>query len=128
MTAESSSAAIILLSSHFGYSLSTTHVATGSILGTGVGKKGATVRWNVAGRMATAWLFTLPLAGLVGAGSYALANGIGGTGGVLVVLLLLVAICAVIYLRSRGNKVSHDNVNSEWAGSVAPAEPVPAGV
>ena len=41
MAAESSSAAVILLSSHFGYSLSTTHVATGSILGTGVGKKGA---------------------------------------------------------------------------------------
>lgn len=53
--------------SHFGYSLSTTHVATGSILGSGIGKKGATVRWNVAGRMATAWLFTLPAAGLVGA-------------------------------------------------------------
>jgi len=60
MAAESSSAAIILLSSHFGYSLSTTHVATGSIIGTGLGKKGAEVRWNVAGRMATAWLFTPP--------------------------------------------------------------------
>ena len=87
MAAESSSAAVILLSSHFGYSLSTTHVATGSILGTGLGKKGAEVRWNVAGRMATAWLFTLPAAGLVGAGGYALADGIGGTAGVIVVLV-----------------------------------------
>ena len=59
MAAESASAATILLSSHFGYSLSTTHVATGSILGTGVGKRGAEVRWGVAGRMATAWLVTL---------------------------------------------------------------------
>ena len=75
IAAESSSAAVILLSSHFGYSLSTTHVATGSILGTGVGKKGAEVRWSVAGRMATAWLFTLPAAGLVGAGSYGIAHG-----------------------------------------------------
>src|ERR1700734_937329 len=55
MAAESASAAVILLSSSFGYSLSTTHVATGSIIGTGLGKKGAEVRWNVAGRMATAW-------------------------------------------------------------------------
>ena len=70
MAAESSSAAIILLSSHFGYSLSTTHVATGSILGVGVGKKGADVRWNVAGRMATAWVFTLPSAAIVGAVTY----------------------------------------------------------
>ena len=82
MAAESSSAAVILLSSHFGYSLSTTHVATGSILGTGLGRKGAEVRWGVAGRMATAWLLTLPAAGAVGAGSYAIAHLIGGDLGV----------------------------------------------
>ena len=84
MAAESASAAIILLSSSFGYSLSTTHVATGSIIGTGLGKKGAEVRWNVAGRMATAWLFTLPSAAIVGAAAEALAHGIGGTLGVMV--------------------------------------------
>src|SRR5262249_56099150 len=60
MAAESSSAAVILLSSHFGYSLSTTHVATGSIIGTGIGKKGAEVRWGVPRRMAPASLLTLP--------------------------------------------------------------------
>jgi len=121
MAAESSSAAIILLSSHFGYSLSTTHVATGSILGTGVGKKGARVRWGVAGRMATAWLFTLPAAGLVGAGAYGLAHVIGGTAGVVVVLVLLLAVSGGIYYRSRSSAVGHDNVNAEWTGSVAPA-------
>jgi PiT family inorganic phosphate transporter len=126
MAAESSSAAVILLSSHFGYSLSTTHVATGSILGTGLGKKGAEVRWNVAGRMATAWLFTLPLAGLVGAGGFELAHGIGGTGGVIVDLVILIAVAGTIYFRSRKTAVSHDNVNAEWTGTVAPAEPVPA--
>ena len=123
MAAESSSAAVILLSSHFGYSLSTTHVATGSILGTGVGKKGAVVRWGVAGRMATAWLITLPAAGLVGAGSYALAHAIGGTGGVIVDLVILVAVAAFIYLKSRKTAVSHANVNAEWTGSVAPPTP-----
>jgi PiT family inorganic phosphate transporter len=114
MAAESASAAVILLSSHFGYSLSTTHVATGSILGTGLGKKGAAVRWNVAARMATAWLFTLPIAGAVGAGSYGIANGIGGTPGVLVVLILLLAVAGGIYAKSRGNAVGHDNVNADW--------------
>jgi PiT family inorganic phosphate transporter len=117
MAAESSSAAIILLSSHFGYSLSTTHVATGSILGTGLGKKGASIRWKVAGRMATAWLFTLPAAGLVGAAGYGLANIIGGTAGVTVVLAILIAVALTIYLRSRKSAVSHENVNAEWTGS-----------
>jgi PiT family inorganic phosphate transporter len=121
MAAESSSAAVILLSSHFGYSLSTTHVATGSILGSGVGKKGAEVRWGVAGRMATAWLFTLPLAALVGAASYGIAKGIGGDPGIFVVLLILIGIAGTIYLRSRKDKVGHDNVNAEWTGSGGPA-------
>jgi PiT family inorganic phosphate transporter len=122
MAAESSSAAIILLSASFGYSLSTTHVATGSIIGTGVGKKGADVRWGVAGRMASAWLLTLPCSALVGAGAYALANAIGGSLGVIVDLLLLVALSGIIYWRSRSSKVDHSNVNAEWEGTVVPAE------
>jgi PiT family inorganic phosphate transporter len=127
MAAESASAATILLSSHFGYSLSTTHVATGSILGTGLGKKGAEVRWSVAGRMAVAWLFTLPLAGLVGAGAYAAADGIGGSFGVAVVFVVLVALAALFYLRSRKTAVHAGNVNDEWAGSVAPPVKEPVG-
>jgi len=126
MAAESASAAIILLSSNFGYSLSTTHVATGSIIGTGLGKKGAEVRWNVAGRMATAWIFTLPSAALVGAGADALARAIGGTAGVIVDLLILLAVVAVIYWRSRATRVDHNNVNDEWSGGVTPAERQPA--
>ena len=120
MGAESASAAIILLSSHFGYSLSTTHVATGSILGVGVGKKGADVRWNVAGRMATAWLFTLPCAALVGAGCEALAKAIHGLPGVLVALAILIAIATLVFIRARKNRVGRDNVNEEWTGSGAP--------
>jgi inorganic phosphate transporter, PiT family len=126
MAAESASAAVILLSSSFGYSLSTTHVATGSIIGTGLGKKGAEVRWNVAGRMATAWVFTLPSAALVGAGAYGLAHGVGGTVGVVVDLIVLAALSALIYYRSRSSKVDHNNVNAEWTGEAAPAEHEPA--
>jgi inorganic phosphate transporter, PiT family len=126
MAAESASAAVILLSSSFGYSLSTTHVATGSIIGTGLGKKGADVRWNVAGRMATAWVFTLPSAALVGCGAYALAHAVGGTIGVIIDLIILLAVVAVIYWRSRGTKVDHKNVNDDWQGGGAPAEPEPA--
>ena len=122
MAAESASAAIILLSSSFGYSLSTTHVATGSIIGTGLGKKGAEVRWNVAGRMATAWIFTLPSAGVVGAIAYWIANGIGGTFGVVVDVIILAAIGGFIFWRSRATKVDHNNVNAEWTGGVAPAD------
>ena len=104
--------------------VSTTHVAaTGSIIGTGLGKRGAEVRWNVAGRMATAWVFTLPCAAAVGAGAEFLAKAIHGSPGVIVVLIILAAIAGTIYWRSRKNKVDHTNVNEESTGSVAPAEP-----
>jgi inorganic phosphate transporter, PiT family len=120
--AESSSAAVILLSTHFGYSLSTTQVATGSILGCGLGKKGAQVRWHVAARMGVAWIITLPSAGLMGATSYFIANGVGGTAGILVDMVILIAISAGIYWRSRRTSVNRKNVNSEWTGTVAPSE------
>jgi PiT family inorganic phosphate transporter len=120
LAAESASAATILLSSSFGYSLSTTHVATGSILGTGVGKKGAEVRWNVAGRMATAWVLTLPSAGVVGALAFKAADGIGGRAGVSVIFVVLAAASTGFYLRSRRTAVNPGNVNAEWTGSVAP--------
>ncbi|OIN79295.1 inorganic phosphate transporter family protein [Mycobacterium malmoense] len=118
MAAETSSAAVILLSAHFGYALSTTQVATGSVLGSGVGKPGAEVRWGVAGRMATAWLVTLPLAGLVGAITYWIVHLIGGYPGAIVGFSLLVAVSAVIYMRSRRAPIDHTNVNAEWEGSL----------
>ncbi|MCA1006071.1 inorganic phosphate transporter [Rhodococcus hoagii] len=128
MAAESSSAAIILTSSHLGLPLSTTHVATGSILGTGLGRRGAEVRWGVAGRMAVAWLITLPSAGIVGAICWALAHLIGGLPGVLVVFALLVALSVFMYLRSRRQPIDPTNVNAEWEDGLAPgAEDVDAG-
>jgi PiT family inorganic phosphate transporter len=75
--------------------------------------------------MATAWLFTLPSAGVVGALSYWLAHGIGGSLGVIILLAVLAGLSGAIYLRSRANKVDHNNVNDEWSGRVAPSEPEP---
>ncbi len=86
---------------------------------------GADVRWNVAGRMATAWVFTLPSAAVVGAAAYGLAYGIGGTAGVIIDLVILAALSGLIYWRSRATKVDHNNVNSQWTGGVSP-EKVPA--
>ncbi|MEV8322001.1 inorganic phosphate transporter [Kitasatospora sp. NPDC056731] len=125
MAAESASAAVILCSTDFGYSLSTTHVATGSILGSGVGRSGAVVRWQLARRMVTAWLLTLPASALAGAVAYWAANGIGGTAGVVVIVGALVAASAAFFAASRHPAVTPENVNAVWTGSVTP-EPVKA--
>ncbi|MFC4375914.1 anion permease [Nocardia halotolerans] len=116
LSAESTSAAIILTSAHFGLPLSTTQTATGAILGTGLGK-GAEVRWSVMGRMVVAWLLTLPAAGIVGAICWAIAHLIGGLAGVLVVFAVLVGGALGIYLYSRRTPVGHHNVNDEWAAA-----------
>lgn len=100
--------ATILASSHLGFGLSTTHVSTGSILGSGVGREGAEVRWSVARRMVFAWVLTLPAAGLVGGLSALVAE--QGTAGVIILLVLLAAACTVIWAFSRRHKVDHENV------------------
>ena len=66
-TAETTSAAVILTSTHLGLPLSTTQVCTGSIFGAGAGRRLASVHWGVAGRIVLAWSFTLPAAAVVGA-------------------------------------------------------------
>ncbi|HNM84119.1 MAG TPA: inorganic phosphate transporter [Mycobacterium sp.] len=129
LAAEASSAAIILSSSAAGMALSTTHVATGSILGSGVGKPGAEVRWAVAGRMAVAWLVTLPAAALMGALSFWLAHGVAAVTtdliGSLLIFAILVGLSTFIWWRAQQQKVDHTNVNADWdasTNSVVPAE------
>jgi inorganic phosphate transporter, PiT family len=124
--AQSASAVVILASSHLGLALSTTHVATGSILGSGVGRPGAQVRWRVAGRMVAAWLITLPAAAVVGAVMWWIADLVGGLAGAIVVVILLLVFAACMYWRSRKEPVDQNNVNDEWEGA-PPVERVPAG-
>lgn len=136
MAAETSSAAIILTSSHFGMALSTTHVATGSIMGTGIGRQGAKVRWSVAGRMALAWLITLPCSALVGAACWLLAHWVGvftsDLLGVLVAFAVLLVLSGYIFASSRKQPVNPDNVNADWDeggdGPTPAAEPTAADV
>lgn len=122
MAAEAASAAAILSSSHLGMALSTTHVATGSILGSGLGRKGATVRWGVAGRMIVAWMITLPAAGLVGAVCWWISHTLGGYLGVGVVFAGLVAAALGMFLRSRRTAINAGNVNADWDGGLIPAD------
>jgi len=122
--AEASSAAVILASSHLGFALSTTHVATGSVLGTGVGKAGAEVRWRIAARLVAAWVITLPSAGLVAFLVWHLADVIGGFGGAVAIFVLLLLASGAMFLRSRRQIVDHRNVTDEWPDSQSASAPV----
>jgi PiT family inorganic phosphate transporter len=72
--AETSSAAVIWTASTLGYPISTTQTITASIMGSGASGGLSAVKWGVAGNIVWAWLLTIPAAGLVAAGAYALIH------------------------------------------------------
>ena len=72
--AETTAATVITVASHFGMPVSTTHVISSAILGVGSSDRLKTVRWGVARSIATAWVLTLPAAGLTAALAYLILN------------------------------------------------------
>ena len=69
----------VMLASAYVYAapISTTHVITSSVMGVGATRRVSAVRWGVAGNIATAWVLTLPAAGLVAALVYTIIRPIG---------------------------------------------------
>jgi PiT family inorganic phosphate transporter len=126
-SAESAATAVILTSAKLGFPLSTTQVCSGAIVGAGVGRRLAEVRWGTAGRMALAWLVTLPAAGAVG-GLAASAVVFGGTPGTILIILAALAVAAVIVVLSRRNPVDAQNVNDAPKSATSPAEDTGPGV
>ncbi|MDL5203758.1 inorganic phosphate transporter [Streptomyces sp. ALI-76-A] len=120
--AETASTTVILTSAHLGFALSTTQVASGSILGAGLGRRLAKVRWGVAGRMVIAWLVTLPAAALVGGVSAGVVKH-GGDAGTVAVALAGAAVAAGIVVLSRRNPVHANNVNDTHEVAVRAVEP-----
>ena len=68
--AETGGAAAILVATHYGIPVSTTHTITGAIVGVGVTHSARAVRWGVAGRIVWAWVLTIPAAAVMAALSY----------------------------------------------------------
>ena len=118
-SAEATSTAVILSSTHLGLPLSTTQVCTGAIFGAGAGRRLASVHWGMAGRILLAWTFTLPAAAVVGAAASWLAA--TGTAGVIVVAVTAIALASGIYVASRRNPVTATNVNDAVVDDMAPS-------
>jgi PiT family inorganic phosphate transporter len=87
-------ATVIMAASHVGFPLSTTHVISGAIMGTGAAKRVSAVRWGVAGNIVTAWVLTLPAAAAVGGLTYAVVALLGSedVGPITVTVALLAAL------------------------------------
>ncbi|PYY36792.1 inorganic phosphate transporter [Curtobacterium sp. MCJR17_055] len=106
--AETSSAATILVSSHLGFALSTTHVTSGSVIGSGLGKKLADVHWGVVGKIVVAWVITLPSAAVVGGLATWIAS--SSTIGLVVVAVLALVGGLTFAVLARRKPIGADDV------------------
>lgn len=113
--AETSTAVTILASSHLGFALSTTQVASGSVIGSGLGRRGSKVKWGTAGRIGIGWLLTLPASAAVGALLALLAR--LGEFGVLIGTVAGLLTLGIMFVVARRNEVSAHNVMSEVGGA-----------
>ena len=96
--AQTSCAAILWTTAHYGFPVSTTQTITGSVMGAGASRRFSAVRWGVAGNIAVAWVFTLPAAGLVGALMESVTKLPAGN---LIVFLLAGTIAAAAFIGRR---------------------------
>jgi PiT family inorganic phosphate transporter len=63
--AETASASMIGLATHFGIPVSTTHNISAAIMGVGAAKGLKAVKWSIVERMVWAWIMTIPITGLL---------------------------------------------------------------
>ncbi|CAB4930268.1 unannotated protein [freshwater metagenome] len=99
--AQGAGAAVLFSATSLGYPLSTTHVISGAVMGSGAAKSVSAVRWGIAGNILIAWILTLPAAALIGAAAYGFCAIFGDS----VAGPLLVTVCAIGFgLRVAGHR------------------------
>ena len=96
--AQTACASILWTTAHLGYPVSTTHVISGSVMGAGATRGLHAVRWGVAGNILVAWIFTIPMAGLVGAVMELITRVQGGG---LIVFAIAIAISWTAFMARR---------------------------
>jgi PiT family inorganic phosphate transporter len=70
VVAETAGAITLYLTEYLKIPVSTTHTIAGSIMGVGATKRLTAVRWGVTKDLMVAWILTIPVSALLGAGIY----------------------------------------------------------
>jgi PiT family inorganic phosphate transporter len=74
--AETAGALTLFGATHFGIPVSTTHTITGAIMGVGAIKGASAVKWGVTRKIFWAWILTIPISAMIGAGVYTILKAI----------------------------------------------------
>ncbi|HZG58121.1 inorganic phosphate transporter [Paenibacillus sp.] len=70
VSADVTSASVILAATVTGFPVSTTHVVTSGILGVGAAKRFRDVNWGVAGKIVMTWFITIPISAFLAGATY----------------------------------------------------------
>ena len=100
-SAETGAAIALFGSTAIGAPVSTTHTVAGAVSGVGAANRGTATNWSVFGRMAVAWLVTLPFAGVVGFLIWHLATLSNRTASVVIMTAIVVTLAAVLAVAVR---------------------------
>jgi len=103
--------------------LSTTQVVSGGVLGSGLGKANP-IHWNVIGQMLSAWVLTMPGAGVLGGVAWAIADlfGAHSNAGAIVICLLAALAAFGLWTLSKRNPVTAADLDRTNVSPVEEAE------
>lgn len=81
LASQGTSAAVVLTASALGMPVSTSHIISTSLMGSGASERVNKVRWHVAAEMATAWVLTIPATMAVAMLIFLASDGMQALGG-----------------------------------------------
>jgi PiT family inorganic phosphate transporter len=87
LASQLTTSAIVFAASALGMPVSTSHIVSTGLMGSGAAERVNKVRWHVAGEMATAWILTIPATMAVAAGMIFVGTAISAFGGNLASLI-----------------------------------------
>jgi PiT family inorganic phosphate transporter len=106
--AETVGAAIIQVATSWGLPVSTTHVVSGCVMGSGATRRLSAVRWGVARRIVWAWILTVPASAALAALAALLIKA-GPLAVTLAILVLGIAALALLVQRTRSKQPIGDS-------------------
>jgi PiT family inorganic phosphate transporter len=92
LASQAASTAVVVAASAFGMPVSTSHIISTALMGSGASERINKVRWHVAAEMATAWILTIPATMVVAILIFFAANALRQVSGSLVLIVPLLTL------------------------------------
>ena len=94
-------------------------------MGAGLGRRLASVHWDVVGQMVTAWIFTIPSAAVLGAAAWEISDLFSNSAAGSIVIALIAAVgAAVLFKLAQRSKITPDELDRTTVTAEASVAPL----